>query len=125
MNSFSLPCVLTSRAIDIQPRNILLGFFEDSELVQFEREEQEYPSPRKELSTHTVYLTRSLPLTGKDGPRLSDFSEAQFDSPQNDDFIMPDVYRAPEVMLGLPWSYPVDLWGFTMTVSIIRRVLCF
>jgi serine/threonine-protein kinase SRPK3 len=125
MNSFSLPCVLTSRVIDIQPRNILFGFFENSELVQFERDEKEYPSPRKELSTHTVYLARTLPLTSKDGPRLSDFSEARFDSPQNDDPIMPDVYRAPEVMLGLPWSYPVDLWGFAMTVSIILGVSCF
>lgn len=109
----------------MQPWNILLGVFEDSGLIQFEREEQEYPSPRKELSTHTVYLTRSLPLTGKGGARLGDFSEARLDSPQNDDPIMPDVYRAPEVMLGLPWSYPVDLWGFAMTVSIILGVPCF
>jgi serine/threonine-protein kinase SRPK3 len=72
-----------------------------------------------------VYLSRQMPITGKGGTRLSDFSEARFDSPQNNDPIMPDVYRAPEVMLGLPWSYPVDLWGFAMTVSIIRRILCF
>lgn len=28
---------------------------------------------------------------------------------------MPDVYRAPEVALDMPWSYPIDLWGFAMT----------
>lgn len=112
-----------SEAIDIQAWNILLGALDDSKLAPLERDLQEFPSPRKVLSTHSVYLTRQVPLNGKGGSRLSDFSEARFDSPGNDDPIMPDVYRAPEVILGLPWSCPVDLWGFAMTVGYILGIL--
>lgn len=31
---------------------------------------------------------------------------------------MPNVYRAPEVILGLPWGYLVDVWGFGMVESL-------
>jgi serine/threonine-protein kinase SRPK3 len=62
MNSASLLCIPTPRALDIQPRNILMGVLNDSELVQFEHDGKIYPSPRKELSTHTVYRSRPLPL---------------------------------------------------------------
>jgi serine/threonine-protein kinase SRPK3 len=105
-------------AINIQPGNILLGVRDDSAFVRLEHDELQDPTPRKELASHTVYLSRLMPLT-KGGSLLCDFSEARFEFPQNVDLVMPDVYRAPEVMLGLPWSYPIDLWGFAMTVSVI------
>jgi serine/threonine protein kinase len=31
---------------------------------------------------------------------------------------MPDVYRAPEVVLDMPWSYPIDIWSLGMVVSL-------
>lgn len=31
--------------------------------------------------------------------------------------IMPDVYRAPEVILGMEWSSKVDLWSVGVMVS--------
>lgn len=58
-----------------------------------------------------------MPLT-KGAPLLCDFSDAQFDDPQNVDLVMPDVYRAPEVVLGMLWSYPIYVWGFAMTVCV-------
>ena len=67
-----------------------------------------------------IYLSRPLPTTkGMGAPSLSDLSEARFDSPQNTDLIMPDVCRAPEVLLDMPWSYPIDPWGFAMTVCSV------
>lgn len=106
---------------DIQPKNILLGVLDDSAFARFERDELQDPMPRKKLPSHTVYVSRPMPLT-KGAPLLCDFSEARFDDPQNVDRVMPDVYRAPEVVLGMPWSYPIDVWGFAMTVSIILKV---
>lgn len=89
---------------DIQPRNILLGILDNSAFERFEREAREQPMPRKELSDHTVYVSQPMLLT-KGATKLSDFSEARFHSDQNTDRVMPDVFRAPEVVLGVPWSY--------------------
>ncbi|PSK53401.1 hypothetical protein B9Z65_8956 [Elsinoe australis] len=100
---------------DIQPRNILLGILDNSAFERFEREAREQPMPRKELSDHTVCISQPMPST-KGATKLSDFSEARFHSDQNTDRVMPDVFRAPEVVLGMPWSYSVDLWGFSMTL---------
>jgi hypothetical protein len=57
-----------------------------------------------------------MPLT-KGLPLLSDLSEARFGDQDNIDLAMPDVYRAPENVLGTSWSYPVDIWNFAMVVS--------
>jgi hypothetical protein len=35
----------------------------------------------------------------------------------NDDDAYPDVYRCPEVMLHLPWSYSADIWNVGAMVS--------
>lgn len=57
----------------------------------------------------------------KGPPSLSDLSEARSGESDNTDLIMPAVYRAPEVLLGMPWSYPVDIWGFAMTVGTAMK----
>jgi len=119
-NIILLPMVSNTEMADIQPKNILLGVLDDSAFARFERDELKDPMPRKELPSHTVYVSRPMPLT-KGAPLLCDFSEAQFDDPQNVDRVMPDVYRAPEVVLGMSWSYPIDVWGFAMTVGIISE----
>jgi len=100
---------------DVQPRNILLGVLDNAAFIRFERDERELPIPQFELASRAVYISRPMPLT-KGAPSLSDLSEARFEDPENADLVMPDLYRAPEVVLGMPWSYPVDVWGFAMTV---------
>ncbi|KZF26692.1 protein kinase [Xylona heveae TC161] len=98
---------------DLQPSNMLLGIHDDSVLVKFEQYETENPCPRKELGDRTIYLSRPMPLT-KGEPSITDLSEARFGDLKHTDRVMPNVYRAPEVILGMPWSYPVDIWGFGM-----------
>lgn len=112
---------LTVEVPDIQPRNIQFGILDTSAFARFERDELEFPLPRKELPSRTVYLSHLVPFT-KGAPLLCDLSEARFDGPQNVDPVMPDVYRAPEVVLGMPWSYPIDVWGFAMTVCLVPLV---
>ncbi|KAF2452533.1 kinase-like domain-containing protein [Lineolata rhizophorae] len=97
------------------PSNMLLGIHDDSVLAKFEQYETENPCPRKELDGHTIYLSRPMPLT-KGEPSIIDLSEARFGESKHIDRIMPSVYRAPEVIRGLPWSYPVDIWGFGMAL---------
>ena len=120
----SLECYLILRLLivsmaGIQPKDILLGILDDSAFARFEKDERECPLPRKELFGRTVYFSRPMPLT-KGALKLCDLSEAHFGNAHNHDLVMPDAYRAPEVMLGMPWSYPIDLWGFAMTVRILN-----
>lgn len=103
---------------------MLLGIHDDSVLAQFERNETEHPCPRKELDDRTIYLSRPMPLT-KGEPSITDLSEARFGDQTHTDRIMPNVYRAPEVILGHPWGYPVDVWGFGMVVSLVSMQLRF
>lgn len=95
---------------------MLTGIHDDSVLAKFEQYEAEDPLPRKDLEDRTIYLSRPMPLT-KGPPSLSDLSEARFGSAEYTGLIMPDVYRAPEVILSMEWSYSVDIWGFAMVVS--------
>ncbi|KAI6823566.1 kinase-like protein [Hortaea werneckii] len=83
---------------DLQPSNMLLGINDDSVFAKFERYEIENPCPRKELDDRTIYF------------------EGRYGGQVHTDLIMPNVYRAPEVILGLPWGYEVDVWGFAMVL---------
>jgi len=50
-------------------------------------------------------------------PVLCDFGNAVYGTKINDDDAYPDVYRCPEVMLHLPWSYSADIWNVGAMVS--------
>ncbi|KAI6911462.1 kinase-like protein [Hortaea werneckii] len=100
---------------DLQPSNMLLGIHDDSVLAEFEHFEIENPCPRKELDDRTIHLSRQMPLS-KGEPCITDLSEGRFGDQVHTDRIMPNVYRAPEVILGLPWGYEVDVWGFAMVL---------
>ncbi|KAG6092785.1 hypothetical protein E4U14_000546 [Claviceps sp. LM454 group G7] len=98
---------------DIQERNILFGA-DESVLEALEQEELENPCPRKEIDGRTIYLSRKLGIPKKVGdPVLCDLGSALLlgDGITRREDIQPDVYRAPEVILGIPWSYSVDIWN--------------
>ena len=101
---------------DLQPSNLLLGVLDQTVFAKYEQQQIRDPVPRKELPDRTIYTSRSVPLT-KGRPAISDLSEARFGDAEHSDLIMPNVYRAPEVILDVPWSYPVDRWAFAMVVS--------
>lgn len=53
----------------------------------------------------------------KEGPMLlSDFGEARIVPGPHGGDIMPLEFRAPEVLLYVGWSYPVDIWSVGLTV---------
>ncbi len=80
-------------------------------LKRFEAAEDESPSPRKVLDDRTIYKTREFDLTDAPGPPvLCDFGEARYGGEEHVDLIRPDIYRAPEVIFDIPWTYSVDIW---------------
>ena len=108
---------------DIQAKNILLrmdGFwFADDVCGAFEKQELENPSPRKFVDGRVIHTSRPLvPLIYEYGtPVLSDFGEACFGDYNPMVLIQPSVYRAPEVLLGIPFTPMVDIWNVGVMVS--------
>lgn len=97
-------------------KNLLLPGPETSYLSRFEEAEVADPSPRKALKDRTIY--KSLGFLPKGGlPILADFGEARLGDQEHNEDIMPNVYRAPEVILRSNWGYKVDIWSVAMVVS--------
>jgi len=43
--------------------------------------------------------------------QLIDFGSAIYQHYSHPDLVSTRHYRAPEIILGLPWSYPIDMWS--------------
>lgn len=103
-----------------------MGINDESVLLKLEEKEMEEPIPRKMASDRTIYISRPVPLTFGT-PVLCDLGEARFGDKEHRDDIMPDVYRAPEVILGMKWDYKVDIWSVAMMVRRLfhKRILLY
>lgn len=98
--------------------------FEDPSVIEEYVEAQDgYPMPRKRVGDRNIYLSHNNFGTLKSYwmlPKVADFGLAQ----QGDGEepcrhpIQPPLYHAPEVLLGLPWSYSADIWNLGVLVSI-------
>ena len=101
----------------MQARNVHLRIEEDSILKKFEAAELRTPSPRKVDGDRVIYESRGLRLPKRHGrPVLCDFGEARFGKKTYTDAIQPYVYRAPEIILDIPWT-SVDVWNVGVMVS--------
>lgn len=108
--------------IDIKADNILHLIEDTSILTAFEAAELSHPSPRKRIADREIYLSRPLSMPSSIGePVLCDFSNAVDGTKINDTDVYPDIYRCPEVMLHLPWSYSADIWNVGAMVSLHPR----
>ncbi|KGO64206.1 hypothetical protein PITC_087020 [Penicillium italicum] len=97
---------------DIKADNIMFGIDDDSVFSDFENNELQDPCPRKELDGRIIYTSRELRMPKILGaPILCDFGSAVMGDEQHSEDIQPDIYRAPEVILQVPWSYSVDIWN--------------
>ena len=108
--------LMLTRCLDISPNNIHLGA-NDAAIAKAERAELENPSPRKVLTDRTVYLSYRMPITN-DLLVTSDFGAAVLGQPgqKHTGDVMPGVYRAPEIILGLEWDSKVDIWSVGVMV---------
>lgn len=66
----------------------------------------------------TVYASRSFEKPKRVGiPILADIGEAVSGDGYRHHDAQPDIYRSPEVMLKVDWSYAVDIWNVGAMVS--------
>ncbi|KAH7025100.1 serine threonine protein kinase, CMGC group [Microdochium trichocladiopsis] len=97
---------------DIKADNIMFGIADDSVFETFEQEELLNPSPRKEVDGRIIYTCRQLSMPKRHSDIvLCDFGSAVVGDQEHTEDVQPNVYRAPEVILGAPWSYPIDIWN--------------
>ncbi|KAI0926429.1 hypothetical protein AcV5_008894 [Taiwanofungus camphoratus] len=101
---------------DIQEKNMLLDLDDNSaedDLQAFETQEVKSHSPRKIDGDRIIYTSRPLvPRIYNYGrPVLCDVGEARFGEYNSMDDIQLYQYRAPEVILDIPWGEQVDIWN--------------
>lgn len=108
-------------SLDIQAKNIIIAAKDESVFREWDDGETTKPSPRKVDKEYTVYQSR--PFRRKKGwsgfgmPLLTDFGEARLGE-VHEGLIQPDIYRAPEVILGMSWTAKVDIWNVGVLVSM-------
>ncbi|KAK6811249.1 hypothetical protein RU639_013032 [Aspergillus parasiticus] len=97
---------------DIQEKNIMMAIEDTMILTNFEEDEKSSPSPRKVVGDRAIYASRKLRKTKQHGrPTLCDFGQARRGSNTYCGDIQPYIYRAPEVLLRMPWNEKVDIWN--------------
>lgn len=75
------------------------------------------PTARKILEDGRTIHTSQIIVPGNGLPLLSDLGECRFTDQDNGGEIMPNPYRAPEVILKMGWDPKVDIWNVAMLVS--------
>ncbi|KAI5276006.1 protein kinase [Aureobasidium subglaciale] len=102
---------------DISPNNILLGFEDMSLFSKIEQLERDHPSPRKSSSDRSIHLSHGMPIMNR-APMISDFGAARLGVPgqKHSGDVMPGVYRAPEVILGMEWDSRIDIWSVAVMI---------
>ncbi|PGG98713.1 CMGC/SRPK protein kinase [Polytolypa hystricis UAMH7299] len=93
-------------------KNLLVGTSDPSAFSIFEDAEFSQPAPRKMLADRTIYATRRC-LQQMDCPSSVTLEKPGFLMRPGED-IMPNVYKAPEVILQMSWDCKVDIWNVAM-----------
>ncbi|RDL40153.1 uncharacterized protein BP5553_00132 [Venustampulla echinocandica] len=99
---------------DVSATNIMFGFIDDLDpaFAEFEEENIRSPSPRKEVDGRFIYVSRDLGQPkGLGLPVLCDLGNVVDGQVKHIRDIQPDVYRSPEMILGISWSYGIDIWN--------------
>ncbi|KAK4615771.1 Serine/threonine-protein kinase SRPK [Fulvia fulva] len=102
---------------DIQDGNIMLSIDDESIWDEALEGERQHPSPRKEVDGRTTYSSLEVDMPDDPGePMICDFGDAQIGAGPFKIEVMPDLYRAPEIVLGIPWNEKIDIWAFGLMI---------
>lgn len=100
----------------------MVAIKDDSLFKTFEQEEMDEPSLRKVDGERIIYASRAIEIPDDASHTvLCDFGDAQFGAETYEGEVMPDLYRAPEIVLGIPWNEKIDIWAVGVMVSRMPR----
>ena len=95
----------------------MLAIDDPSILIEFDERERSAPSPHKIDGDRVIHTSQQLAVPKEYGrPTLCDFGEARLGGTECTGDIQPWFYRAPEVILDLPWNNKVDMWNLGVMV---------
>lgn len=95
---------------DIKPNHIMFGIADDS-FSATGRAGAHSSCPRKELDRRIIYVSRELRMPRVwSAPVLCDFGSGVSSGIEHSEDIQPNIYRTPEVIVEVPWTYSVDVW---------------
>lgn len=104
--------------LDLKLDNIIFSIGDMSILDKYAHDIKDAPEMDKNYGDRTIYRTRDLIAMRKLGPPiLTDLGEARLRTDPRVGIIMPYQYRAPEVLLEIPWDEKVDIWSIGMIVK--------
>lgn len=102
---------------DVHAGNLLIGIDDESQLAEFEEAELTRPSSRKVVDGINIHVSQFL-LESFGPLYLCDLGEARIGN-QHVGIAMPIQYRAPEVILSMPWGHSVDMWSVGLLVWLL------
>jgi serine/threonine protein kinase len=76
---------------------------------------------RYKNDTGTVSSVQRVPVSTR--IKLIDFGGATYDDEKKSSVVNTRQYRAPEVILGIGWSFPSDLWCLVRLFYILLQCL--
>lgn len=88
---------------DLKPENILLCDSAYQTFTYNRRIPSSTNGPNRQATQRKVLLDTEI--------RLIDFGSATFDDEYHSSVVSTRHYRAPEIILGLGWSFPCDIWS--------------
>lgn len=93
----------------------------ESAFREFERDQWKNPPGRKIKGKRVIYDSRDVPQSVDDlgPPVLCDFGDAVMGEETYAGHVMPDLYRAPEMIMAVKWDEKIDIWGLAMTVLFV------
>ncbi|KAK0619995.1 kinase-like domain-containing protein [Immersiella caudata] len=102
---------------DMQEGNIMLSVPDQSILDQVVAEEWASLSPRKITDGRVIHTSTSLELPDDPGPPIvTDFGDARIGAGPFIGEVLPDLYRAPEMILAIPWDEKIDIWALGLMI---------
>ncbi|KAL3835258.1 hypothetical protein ACJIZ3_009994 [Penstemon smallii] len=103
---------------DLKPENILLVSSEYVKVPDYKILGNKFPYTCNSLLTLDSSYSKRIPKSS--AIKVIDFGSTTYDKPDQTYIVSTRHYRAPEVILGLGWSYPCDIWS----VGCILVELC-
>jgi len=109
---------------DLKADNILMSFEDPSVIEEYVKSQYDHPIPQKRVGDRHIYLSHNDFGDLKSyilWPRIVDFGLAQRGDVAQPcrHPIQPASYHAPEVLLGITWSYSADIWNLGVMVSLL------
>jgi serine/threonine protein kinase len=89
---------------------------DDTILKEVEDQESKDPSLPIVDEKGPIFPSQPTMLELSGHPILADFGNMRLVEPMSTDWAMSDIYRAPEVLLKLPWAARVDIWSVGVMV---------